>query len=112
MIDTTIYIQQLTFKLRDVNKRNMELCAENAHLKLQNGLLEQEISNLKTSERETKYVIISHKTEAGRYYTCECEKCGYDKGLYGSREYNYCPNCGRKVIPYKHDKSHPRADEE
>lgn len=109
MVDTTIYIQQLTFKLRDANKRNIELSAENAQLKLQNGLLEQEISNLKTSERETKYVVVSHKTKAGRYYTRECEKCGYDIGLYDN-ENKYCPNCGRKVIPYKHDRSHPCAD--
>lgn len=98
MVDTILYIQQLTFKLRDANKRNIELCAENAQLKLQNGLLEQELERINTADTEEvirckdcKY----YNLEFG-YNCCTYTVCTYALSNYVRNENDYCSRAERK----------------
>lgn len=92
MVDTTIYIQQLTLELRKQKKRNIELCAENAQLKLQKGLLEQAL------ERKAKWQECYTVKDDGLLLIRECSYCGHkrnDDKL--ENDTNYCPNCGSKM---------------
>ena len=55
MVDTTLYIQQLTYELRKKSQRIIELCKENARLNLQNGSLQKENEQLKYELERRKH---------------------------------------------------------